>query len=59
MDEAIRRALESELASVRNRTDEVGKRRAAEVAAALRGDRGEQAPPAGRRGRGPQRTAEG
>jgi hypothetical protein len=58
MDEAIRRALESELQSVRNRSDEAGKRRAAEIAAALRGERGEQAAPVARRGRGAQQTTE-
>lgn len=58
MDAATRLALESELFQVRNRSDEPGKRRAAEVAAALRGERGEQAAPVARRGRGAQQTTE-
>ena len=48
MDESIVTALEREAASLARRTDEAGKRRAAEVAAALREARGEESAPRGR-----------
>jgi hypothetical protein len=48
MDQALVTALEREAASLAGRTDPAGRRRAAEVAAALREARGEESAPRGR-----------